>query len=164
MRNLTEEFIRKDLHNSLQRLETDHIDIYFMHWPDPLVPIEDIANMMNKLFKEGKIRAIGLSNFDAKQLALFRQVAPIHFYQPPYNLFERDIEKAILPFCKNEKILTMSYSVLCRGLLSGQMSKGRAFKGDDLRNGLDKKFLSPSFEEYLKAADEIGEIAQQKIW
>ncbi len=162
VRNLTEAFIKEDLHNSLKRLETDHIDIYFMHWPDPLVPVEEVANTLRKLYEAGKIRAIGLSNFDEKQCAIFRKAAPLHFCEPPYNIFERDIERGLLPFCKKEKIMIMGYSALCRGLLSGKMSKVRVFKGDDLRGWLDKKFLPPSFEEYLEAAKQIGDIAQKK--
>ncbi len=161
-RNLTEEFLTRDLHNSLKRLGTDHIDIYFIHWPDPLVPIETSAKVMGRFFKEGKIRAIGVSNYDEKQIDAFKSVAPCHFCQPPYNIFERNIERKLLPFCKKEKILLMTYSALCRGLLSGKMSKKRQFGKDDLRTTFDRKFKPPAFDEYLSAADQIAKLAKEK--
>lgn len=162
VRNLTEAFMLKDFEGSLKRLGTDYVDIYYIHWPDPLVRMEEPAKVMARLHKEGKIRAIGVSNFTPEQCKEFRQIAPIHFAQPPYNIFERNIEEGVLSYCKKEKILLMTYSVLCRGLLSGKMSKHRKFVGDDLRKGLDKKFAPPAFEEYLEAAEKLGKLAQAR--
>lgn len=162
VRNLTQDFILEDLHRSLKRLQTDYVDLYFIHWPDPLVPIEETAKTMARLYNEGKIRAIGVSNFNQEQCTLFRQAAPCHFCQPPYNIFERNAEKqGLLDYCKKEKILLMTYGVLCRGLLSGKMEKTRVFKDSDLRKSLDPKFSSPVFEEYLEAAQEISALAQK---
>jgi len=110
------------------------------HWPDPLVRIEETAEAMHTLFKQGKIRAIGVSNFSVDQMEQFRRVAPLHVLQPPYNLFERGIEADILPYCHNNKIATLGYGALCRGLLSGRMRRNTVFDGDDLRRA-DPKFL-----------------------
>ncbi len=162
VRNLTEQFMLKDFEGSLKRLETDYIDIYYIHWPDPLVPMEEPAKVMARLHKEGKIRAIGVSNFSPEQCDEFRKFAPIHFIQPPYNIFERNIETDILPYSNREKIFLMTYSVLCRGLLSGKMSRDRKFAGDDLRKGIDKKFLPPSFEEYLLASEKLTALARER--
>jgi len=89
VRNSQPDRIRQEIEDSLRRLETDRIDIYQLHWPDPLVPVEETAAVLAALLKEGKIRAIGVSNFNPAQMDAFRQVAPIHTVQPPYNLFER---------------------------------------------------------------------------
>jgi aryl-alcohol dehydrogenase-like predicted oxidoreductase len=163
VRNLTKEFIREDLYNSLKRIGTDYVDIYFVHWPDPLTPIEETAGEMNLLLKEGKIRAIGVSNFSLDQLEQFRKVAPCHFVQPPYNLFERDIEKDMVPYCKKNKIALMTYSALCRGFLSGKMKRNQTFAEGDLRSFLDPKFQSPSYEEYLSATEQLKKLAEEKF-
>ena len=92
-RNSTGARIMKEIGDSLRRLQTDYVDIYQVHWPDPLVPIEETAAAMQQLYKQGKIRAIGVSNYSLEQMKLFQQAAPLHTAQPPYNLFERDFEK-----------------------------------------------------------------------
>src|SRR5580700_6170235 len=85
-RNSSPERIRQEVENSLRRLRTDYIDLYQVHWPDPAVPIEETAKEMGKLLVEGKIRAVGVSNFDMEQIARFQMIAPLHAVQPPYNL------------------------------------------------------------------------------
>ena len=133
-----------EIDDSLRRLRTDYIDIYQVHWPDPLVPIEETAEAMRGLYDLGKIRAIGVSNFSVEQMERFRQVAPLHVLQPPYNLFERAIEAQILPYCRANNIATFGYGALCRGLLSGRMQTDTTFEGDDLRR-TDPKFQPPRF-------------------
>jgi aryl-alcohol dehydrogenase-like predicted oxidoreductase len=117
-RNATRARILQEVEDSLRRLRTDHIDVYQVHWPDTLVTIEETAEAMHTLFEQGKIRAIGVSNFSVGQMERFRRVAPLHVLQPPYNLFERGIEADILPYCRKNKIATFGYGALCRGLLS----------------------------------------------
>jgi len=99
-RNASRERILREADDSLRRLRTDYIDIYQVHWPDPLVPIEETAEAMQSLFDQGKIRAIGVSNFSVAQIERFRRVAQLHVMQPPYNLFEREIESELLPYCR----------------------------------------------------------------
>src|SRR5438876_11836183 len=89
--------------------------------PDPLVPIGETAEAMQTLFDLGKIRAIGVSNFSVAQIERFRQVAELHVVQPPYNLFEREIEGELLPYCGTSDLATLTYGALCRGLLSGKL-------------------------------------------
>jgi len=159
-RNASKERIAREIDDSLRRLQTDYIDIYQVHWPDPLVPISETALAMQKLFDDGKIRAIGVSNFSPQQLEEFREAAKLHFCQPPYNLFERGIEKDVLPYCRKNQIAVLAYGALCRGLLSGKMSEDRKFEGDDLRKE-DPKFKEPRFEQYLKAVDLLDKFSHQ---
>src|SRR3981081_3131786 len=95
-RNASRARIMREVEDSLRRLRTDYIDIYQVHWPDPLITIEETADAMHTLFAQGKIRAIGVSNFSVVQMERFRRVAPLHVLQPPYNLFERGIETDLL--------------------------------------------------------------------
>ncbi|MGP4074982.1 aldo/keto reductase [Halobacillus sp. K22] len=160
-RNGSKERIHKEVEDSLQRLQTDYIDIYQVHWPDPITPIHETAEALHYLHKQGKIKAIGVSNFSPEQMDIFREAAPIHTLQPPYNLFERDIEKDILPYVQEHNMTTISYGSLCRGLLSGKMSSDREFEGDDLRND-DPKFQQPRFKQYLNAVQELDQLAQNR--
>jgi len=158
-RNATRGRIMREIDESLRRLRTDYIDIYQVHWPDPLVPIEETAEAMRALYDQGKIRAIGVSNFSVAQMERFRQVAPLHVLQPPYNLFERAIETEILPYCRANNIATFGYGALCRGLLSGRMGPNTTFEGDDLRR-LDPKFRPPRYAQYLTAVGQLDQLAQ----
>lgn len=158
-RNATRDRIMREIDDSLRRLRTDHIDIYQVHWPDPLVPIEETAEAMGTLYDQGKIRAIGVSNFSVAQMERFRRVAPLHVLQPPYNLFERAIEAEILPYCRANNIATLGYGALCRGLLSGRMRADTTFEGDDLRR-LDPKFQPPRYKQYLTAVGQLDQLAR----
>jgi aryl-alcohol dehydrogenase-like predicted oxidoreductase len=159
-RNATRARITQEIDASLRRLRTDYIDIYQVHWPDPLVPIEETAEAMRTLYQQGKIRAIGVSNFSVAQLEVFRRVAPPHVLQSPYNLFERAIEAQLLPYCRVNRIATLGYGALCRGLLSGRMRADTTFQGDDLRR-IDPKFQPPRFAQYLDAVRRLEELAQR---
>jgi aryl-alcohol dehydrogenase-like predicted oxidoreductase len=161
-RNATRARIMQEVDDSLRRLRTDYIDIYQVHWPDPLVPVEETAEAMRSLHEQGKIRAIGVSNFSVDQLARFRQVAPLHVLQPPYNLFERAIEKDILPYCLANDIATFGYGALCRGLLSGRIRPDTTFDGDDLRR-IDPKFQPPRLAQYLEAVRQLDELAKRRF-
>jgi aryl-alcohol dehydrogenase-like predicted oxidoreductase len=161
-RNASRARILQEVEDSLRRLRTDYIDVYQVHWPDPLVTIEETAEAMLTLFKQGKIRAIGVSNFSVIQMERFRQVSPLHVLQPPYNLFERGIEADLLPYCRKNKIATLGYGALCRGLLSGRMKAATVFDGDDLRR-TDPKFLEPRFAQYVAAVQKLDRLAQQRF-
>ena len=158
-RNSIKARIMKEINDSLRRLKTDYIDIYQIHWPDPLVPIEETAATMYQLYKQGKIRAIGVSNYSLEQLNLFRQAAPLHTVQPPYNLFERGVERDVLPYCRIHGISTLTYGSLCRGLLSGKMKLNSEFRGDDVRK-IDPKFRLPRYAQYLQAVERLDRFAQ----
>jgi aryl-alcohol dehydrogenase-like predicted oxidoreductase len=158
-RNGSRARILAEIDDSLRRLGTDHIDIYQVHWPDPKTPIEETAGAMLSLLEQGKIRAIGVSNFSVEQMDRFRSVVPLHVAQPPYNLFEREIEKDVLPYCRENGIATLGYGALCRGLLSGRMRRDTKFEGDDLRRN-DPKFQQPRFGQYLAAVEQLDRLAQ----
>jgi aryl-alcohol dehydrogenase-like predicted oxidoreductase len=161
-RNASRARILQEVEDSLRRLQTDYIDIYQVHWPDPLVTIEETAEAMLTLYKQGKIRAIGVSNFSVGQMERFRHVAPLHVLQSPYNLFERRIEADLLPYCRRNKIATLGYGALCRGLLSGRMRPDTAFAGDDLRRS-DPKFREPRFTQYLAAVQKLDQLAGKRF-
>ena len=161
-RNASRGRIIREVEDSLRRLRTDYIDIYQVHWPDPLVPIEETAGAMQMLFKQGKIRAIGVSNFSLEQMQRFRSVAALHVLQSPYNLFEREIEAELLPYCRKNNIATFGYGALCRGLLSGRMRPTTTFPGDDLRR-TDPKFQQPRFAQYLSAVQRLDQLAQERF-
>jgi aryl-alcohol dehydrogenase-like predicted oxidoreductase len=161
-RNASRARIMQEVDDSLRRLQTDYIDIYQVHWPDPLVPVEETAEAMRTLHEQGKIRAVGVSNFSVAQIERFRQAAPLHVLQSPYNLFERDIEAKLLPYCRANKIATFGYGALCRGLLSGRMRPDTTFEGDDLRR-IDPKFQPPRFAQYVNAVRQLDEFAQRRF-
>ena len=152
--------IYKEIDDSLRRLRTDVIDLYQVHWPDPAVQIEETAGAMADLKRAGKIRAIGVSNSSPAQMETFGKVTPLQAAQPPYNLFERGIERDVLPYCRDRNIVTLAYGALCRGLLSGRMTRQTRFSGDDLRNS-DPKFQAPSFAQYLEAVERLERFAQE---
>lgn len=158
-RNATPDRIRTEITDSLERLQTDYVDLYQVHWPDPLVPADETASALRELRGEGLIRGIGVSNFDPSKMDTFRRASPLDTCQPPYNLFERNAEKGVLPYCQKEDIGLLTYGALCRGLLSGKMTTDRTFEGDDLRN-TDPKFQEPRFEQYLEAVDHLDQFAR----
>jgi aryl-alcohol dehydrogenase-like predicted oxidoreductase len=160
-RDSTGERVRKEIEDSLRRLRTDHIDIYQVHWPDPLVPVEETAAVLAELRQEGKIRAIGVSNFSPEQITAFGKVVPIHTVQPPYNLFERAIENDVLPYAQQVGITVLAYGALCRGLLTGKVTASSRFEGDDLRK-IDPKFKEPRFSQYLAAVTAFDRFARER--
>jgi aryl-alcohol dehydrogenase-like predicted oxidoreductase len=160
-RNSSRQRILQEFESSLRRLQTDYIDIYQVHWPDPHVPVEETAATLREVYEQGKIRAIGVSNFSPQQMARFESVAPLHTIQPPYNLFEREIERDVLPYARETGKATLAYGALCRGLLSGAMSAERQFAKDDMRKTNDPKFQQPHFAEYLNAANKLDVYARE---
>jgi aryl-alcohol dehydrogenase-like predicted oxidoreductase len=160
-RNSSPARIRAEVEDSLRRLRTDYIDLYQVHWPDPLVPIHDTAEVLAHLLKEGKIRAIGVSNYSSNQMQEFLEAAPIHSVQPPFNLFERAAESGVLPYAAQHHMAALCYGALCRGLLTGTITDATQFKGDDLRRN-DPKFQEPRFSQYRAAVESLDRYARQR--
>jgi aryl-alcohol dehydrogenase-like predicted oxidoreductase len=160
-RDSTASRIEREVEDSLKRLQTDRIDIYQVHWPDPKTPMEETARALENLYQAGKIRAIGVSNFTPAQMDELRKSVPLHSLQPPYNLFERDIEQEILPYCRENGIATITYGGLCRGLLTGKMREDTQFTGDDLRKN-DPKFQGERYRQYLNAVAELDAFAKER--
>jgi len=160
-RNSSPERIRQEIQCSLRRLRTSYVDIYQVHWPDPAVPIEETARTMRALYNEGLIRAIGVSNYSPEQMDRFMSASELHTVQPPYNLFERQIDRDVLPYVRDNGLSAFAYGPLCRGLLTGKMRTDTKFAGDDLRNS-DPKFRPPRYAQYLKAVEQLDQLAQKK--
>ncbi len=161
-RNSSPERLRQEVEDSLRRLQTDVIDLYQIHWPDPAMPLAETSGTLRELQEQGKIRAVGVSNFTPEQMQEFSRGCRLSSCQPPYNIFERDIEKDILPFCRKQGVALLTYGALCRGLLTGKMSPETTFTGDDLRN-VDPKFQSPRYSQYLKAVDALQSLARDNF-
>lgn len=159
-RDARKKTLTEEIEASLKRLQVDYIDLYQLHWPDPLTPISETAEMLKKLLDEGKIRAIGVSNFSVEQVNEFQKHAPLHSLQSPFNLFEREIEEKQLACCIQKGLAILGYGSLCRGLLSGKMDKTKQFKGDDLRK-VDPKFVEPRFSNYLAATKKLEQWSQK---
>jgi aryl-alcohol dehydrogenase-like predicted oxidoreductase len=149
--------IGKEIEDSLRRLKTDVIDLYQVHWPDLETPIAETARTLEDLRREGKVRAIGVSNYSPAQMDAFRAAAKLDAVQSPYNLFEREIDADVLPYAKRTELTVLSYGALCRGLLSGRMNVQSKFQGDDLRK-VDPKFQGDRFRQYLSAVDEFKKL------
>jgi aryl-alcohol dehydrogenase-like predicted oxidoreductase len=160
-RNGTRRQIIADVELSLARLRTDYIDLCLVHWPDPLTPVEAAAETLHDLKEVGKIRAIGVSNYSPESMGRFNDVTGIAAAQPPLNLFEREAEKEIIPWCRTRGVAVLTYGALCRGLLGGAIGKGTQFSGDDLRK-VDPKFLPPRFEQYLTAVGLLERYAHER--
>jgi aryl-alcohol dehydrogenase-like predicted oxidoreductase len=160
-RNSSPERIRKEIQDSLRRLRTDYIDIYQVHWPDLAVPIEETARTLQALYKEGLIRAIGVSNYSPEQMNRFMSLSELHTVQSPYNLFERQIDRDVLPYVREKNLSSFAYGPLCRGILTGTMQPDTKFTGDDLRQS-DPKFQPPRFAQYLNAVQQLDDLAQKR--
>ena len=153
--------IHQEVEESLGRLRTDVIDLYQVHWPDLETPLEETARALEDLRRHGKIRAIGVSNYSPGQMNHFRAFARLDAVQPPYNLFEREIEGGVLPYAARTGLTVLSYGALCRGLLSGRMRSDTKFEGDDLRK-VDPKFQAPRYAQYLAAVEELKRLARER--
>ena len=154
--------IRREIEDSLRRLRTEFIDLYQVHWPDPDTPLGETARTLEDLRREGKIRAIGVSNFSPGQMDSFLAAAKLDAVQSPYNLFEREIEADVLPYASSAGLTVLSYGALCRGLLTGKITANSKFEGDDLRK-TDPKFQGRRLLQYLAAVEELSALAQQRF-
>lgn len=152
--------LRQEFEDSLQRLGTEYVDLYQIHWPDTTLPIERAAQALLELYEEGRIRAIGVSNYSAAQMHTFRSITPLHSNQPPYNIFERAIDDDVLPYCRDHSIAVLTYSSLCRSLLAGRLTPHTKFAEDDVRR-IDPKFQPPRFAQYLNAVSRLNDFARE---
>jgi aryl-alcohol dehydrogenase-like predicted oxidoreductase len=151
--------IREECENSLRRLRVDQIDLYQMHWPEPEADIEEGWTEMARLREEGKVRWIGVSNFNVEQMKRALNIAPITSLQPPYSLLVRKAEAEILPFARENGIGVIVYSPMRAGLLTGKMTRERALNlpADDWRKR-DKDFQEPQLSRNLELVELLKEI------
>jgi len=161
---LSPDSIRREAEDSLRRLSVDVIDLYQVHWPpDPDSPaLEEGWSTLADLKREGKVRWIGVSNFNVQQLKRARKIAPVTSVQPPYSLVHREIEDEILPYCLREGIGVIVYSPMASGLLTGAMTRERAARlsKDDWRKG-HPDFTEPNLSRNLELVDRLREIAKR---
>lgn len=149
-----------ELDRSLNRLQTDYIDLYQVHWPDTQTPQEETAAVLLEFLQQGKIKSIGVSNYSLEDIERFTRVAPVHAIQHPFNIFEREDEATILDYCKRHQIASMGYSSLCRGLLTGTLKEDHEF--EELRRNWDPKFKKPHFPQYLVCVGRLQQWAADK--
>jgi aryl-alcohol dehydrogenase-like predicted oxidoreductase len=159
-RNLSASSIREECEQSLKRLNTDYIDLYQCHFPDPGTPAEETMGELLKLKEEGKIRAIGISNFAVKMMNEFMKHGEIASSQPEYNLLKRKIEGEELLFCWKNKISVLAYSPIAQGLLSGKVTVDRKFGPLDIRN-YSSMFSKPHRQKVLDALEKVRPIAEK---
>jgi aryl-alcohol dehydrogenase-like predicted oxidoreductase len=160
VRDASPAWIRKGVDDSLQALRTDYIDLYQVHWPDPATPFEDTAATLAELVAEGKIRHVGVSNFDVTQMESFSAILPVETLQPPYHLFRRDIETAVLPYTAAHDIGVLVYGPLGHGLLGGRLGAGTTFAADDWRSK-SPMFHGDAFDRNLRAVTRLGQLARE---
>lgn len=160
--SLKAESIRQECENSLRRLKIDAIDLYQVHWPEPDADIEEGWTEMARLQQEGKVRWIGVSNFNVAQMKRAMKIAPITSLQPPYSLLARDVEPEILPFARENNIGVIVYSPMRNGLLSGKMTKERVenLPEDDWRRR-NPDFQEPKLSRNLELVELLREIGNR---
>jgi aryl-alcohol dehydrogenase-like predicted oxidoreductase len=154
------ESLRRELEASLQRLRTDYIDLYQIHWPDRHTPVEETWGEMSKFRQEGKVRFIGVCNFGVDLLSRCLPIAPVQSLQPIYNMIERDIEREILPYCRSHGIGIVAYSPMQSGLLTGSFDRAR-LAADDWRIVHSEKFREPKFSRGLRVVERVRPFAQK---
>ncbi len=150
---------------SLKRLNTDHIDIYIMHWPDPATPVEVTMRALADLKKSGKIRFIGVSNFDRNLIEEAQKVVRIDFLQPPYSMVEES-QKELLAWCETQGIGTMTYGSLGAGILTGAIRELPDWEENDFRYTFYDYFKNPKFSkimELLKVMDKIAQVRNKPL-
>ena len=148
--------------DSLRALETDYIDLYQVHWPDPATPFEETAGALAKLVADGKVRHVGVSNFDVAQIETFSATLPVETVQPPYHLFRREIERELLPYTSAHDIGVLVYGPLAHGLLGGHLDQDTRFADEDWRSK-STVFHGPDFERNLGAVAELKELAHDEL-
>jgi aryl-alcohol dehydrogenase-like predicted oxidoreductase len=159
--NIKAESIRRECEASLRRLNVDVIDLYQVHWPVD-ADLEEAWGMMELLRSEGKVRYIGVSNYNVEQIRKCQEIAPVSSLQPPYSLINREYEKDILPFCEKNGIGVIVYSPMGSGLLTGTMTRERiaAMPSDDWRRN-SSNFKDPALTRNLALAEKLKSIGKK---
>lgn len=157
--SLKAQSIRRECENSLRRLQVDVIDLYQVHWPTPESELEEGWETMAQLKDEGKVRYIGVCNFNVEQMHRVMRIAPISTLQPPYSLVKPEVEEEILPFCQEQEMGVIVYSPMMSGLLSGSMTRERIAKlpDNDWRKR-NAEFQEPRLSRNLALVEQLQEI------
>jgi len=144
---------------SLRRMQIETIDLYYLHAPDPKVPVAESASAFARLLEMGKIRSVGVSNLSLAQMDQFLSVCPISAVQPPYNMLQRGIEADLIPWCQQRQVSVINYWPLMKGLLAGKIRRGHSFDPQDKRLTYDV-FQGDQFEAAQRLLDGLDEIAR----
>lgn len=170
--NLSKASLLREIDATLTRLQTDHVDVYQMHWPDPNVPLEETAEALEEMKRAGKIRYVGLSNFSQTDVEKMMEYTDVHCQQSLYNMLERNTdsyhsipleyktEKEVLPNVRKFGQAFLPYSPLFQGLLAGKFHSGTNFSEHDIRNA-NPKLVGPAFQQYFDGAEQIKRIAEE---
>jgi aryl-alcohol dehydrogenase-like predicted oxidoreductase len=161
-RDASPEWIRRGVEESLRALRTNTIDLYQLHWPDPASPVEDTAGALATLVAEGKLRHVGVSNFDPEQMEAFSAALPVETLQSPYHLFHRAIEASVLPYAQAHDIGVLVYGPLAHGLLSGGLHPDSRFAAGDWRRS-SPDFTGKTYKHNLAASARLERLAQDEL-
>lgn len=162
VRDSSPDWIRRGVESSLKALDTDYVDLYQIHWPDSKVPFAETARALADLKAAGKIRHVGVSNFDSAQMDEFSSTQPIETLQPVYHLFRRDIEESVLPYTKAHDIGVLVYGPLGHGLLSGALTAETRFAPDDWRSKSDV-FRGEPYRRNLRVVEALDRFAHLEL-
>jgi aryl-alcohol dehydrogenase-like predicted oxidoreductase len=161
-RDASAAWIREGVEASLRALDTDYVDLYQLHWPDPNTPVEETAEALGKLVADGKILHVGVSNFNVEQMEAFSETLPVETLQPPYHLFRREIETEVLPYTAAHDIGVLVYGPLAHGLLGGHLGLETQFVTGDWR-AKSSVFHGATYERNLGAVTRLQELAAQEL-
>jgi aryl-alcohol dehydrogenase-like predicted oxidoreductase len=161
LRDASRRWLREGVESSLRNLRTDYIDIYQVHWPDRHTPPEETAAALEELVGEGKIRHVGVSNYDVDQMQALGRLGRVETLQPPYHLFRRDIETAVLPYTAAHDTGVLVYGPMAHGLLSGRMTESTTFDSDDWRSK-SPDFTGDTFRHNLAVVERLKDWARER--
>jgi aryl-alcohol dehydrogenase-like predicted oxidoreductase len=161
VRDASPEWLRQGVDASLTALGIDHIDLYQVHWPDLKVPAAETAGALRELVAEGKIEHVGVSNYDAQQMAEFAKSLPVETVQPPYHLFRREIEDEVLPYSREHNVGVLVYGPLAHGLLTGALTEHTTFASDDWRSDTPM-FTGDSYRQNLAVVRALDKFAADR--
>ncbi len=161
LRDASGPWLREGVEASLRNLGTDYIDLFQIHWPDEHTPAEETAGALEDLVREGKIRHVGVSNYDVKQMEDLARFGTVETSQPPYHLFRREIEDEILPYAMDHDIGVLVYGAIAHGLLTGTMTPETRFSQDDWRAS-SPDFTGETFRRNLAVVERLKTVAQQR--
>ena len=159
-RDSSPEWLRQGVEESLDALGVDFIDLYQVHWPDPDTPMAETGAALAELRDEGKIRHVGVSNFSAEQMNELARTLPVETLQPPYHLFQREIEHDVLPWCQEHDAGVLIYAPLAHGLLTGTIDEDTQFARDDWRS-ISPLFTGDGLPRNLEVVRQLGGVADQ---
>lgn len=162
VRDSSPRWLRFGVDASLQAMDVEYIDLYQVHWPDAKMPFAETAAALQELVDAGKIRHVGVSNFDAEQMAEFARTRPVETLQPAYHLFRRDIEREVLPYCSSHDVGVLVYGPLAHGLLTGAFDERTRFAPGDWR-GSAPFFKGQDYRRNLQVVAELERFADEQL-